>query len=290
MNILQTKRACVLIMALFCLASCSNNQGSSEFSKAVIQDSKNQKINQEGRTIEQRFLVPNGFDRVPVVEHSYQQYLRLLPLKPDGTLVSFYTGEKKTNDQVYCAVIDKPIGQKNLHQCADAIMHLRGDYLWRQKKYNEITFNLTNGFPLPYSEWQKGKRLIVNGNKTTWSAPKNSDSSYESFWKYLEVVFMYAGTLSLSKELKPISISEAKIGDIFIQGGSPGHAIVIVDHVIRKSDGKQLFLLAQSYMPAQEIQILLNPKSKADPWFEFPAEGELLTPEWRFQVSDLMRF
>ena len=43
----------------------------------------------------------------------------------------------------------------------------------------------------------------------------------------MQWIFMYAGTLSLSKEMQPISINNMQIGDVFIQGGSPGHAMII---------------------------------------------------------------
>ena len=58
-----------------------------------------------------------------------------------------------------------------------------------------------------------------------------------------------------------------KIGDVFIKGGSPGHAVTIVDIAINPKTNKKVFLLAQSYMPAQEIKILKNPNnSELSPW------------------------
>jgi hypothetical protein len=54
--------------------------------------------------------------------------------------------------------------------------------------------------------------------------------------------------------------------------------------------GKKLYLLAQSYMPAQEIQILINRNNRLiSPWYELK-EGDIFTPEWTFEPSDLRRF
>jgi len=88
-----------------------------------------------------------------------------------------------------------------------------------------------------------------------------------------------------------VNIEDLQIGDIFIKGGTPGHAIIVVDMAIDKSTNKKVFLLAQSYMPAQEIQILKNPADPMmSPWYSTDIDYALWTPEWRFTRDDLKRF
>jgi hypothetical protein len=107
----------------------------------------------------------------------------------------------------------------------------------------------------------------------------------------MELIFNYAGTLSLSKELNSVDINNLQIGDVFIQGGRPGHAVIVVDVSINKETNEKLFLLAQSYMPAQETQILKNPNNPViSPWYNADFNGELNLPEWTFRSSDLKRF
>jgi hypothetical protein len=54
------------------------------------------------------------------------------------------------------------------------------------------------------------------------------------------------------------------------------------------NSGEKVFLLAQSYMPAQEIQILKNStNSELSPWFSADFVGKLITPEWTFEATDL---
>jgi len=102
---------------------------------------------------------------------------------------------------------------------------------------------------------------------------------------------MYAGTHSLSKELKSVPLENIQIGDVFIQGGFPGHAILVVDMAEHLTTKEKIFMLAQSYMPAQETQILKNPTNKnLSPWYSLNFEGQLDTPEWDFNKSDLKRF
>ncbi len=67
--------------------------------------------------------------------------------------------------------------------------------------------------------------------------------------------------------------------------------LIVVDVAISEP-GERIFLLAQSYMPAQEIHILKNPNdSTLGPWYSTHLkDGVLATPEWTFSISDLNRF
>lgn len=255
------------------------------------QDNTNYLINEEGSTIQSRFLLPKGYSRIKTNEGSFEKYLQDLPLKPHGTKVKFYDGKNKVNRKIYIAVIDMDIGTKDLQQCADAVMRLRGEYLYKNKRYNEIHFNFTNGFNCEYLKWMEGNRIHVEGNKTWWVKKYSPSNTYENFQKYMEQVFMFAGTFSLSKELVKVEVKEIKIGDVFIQGGSPGHAVIVVDMAENKTTGDKIFLLAQSYMPAQDIQVLQNPKNRElNPWYSINFGNKLVTPQWDFTKDDLKRF
>lgn len=242
-------------------------------------------INEKGMTIQRRFNPPDGFERKPADRNSFACYLRNLPLKPAGTKVKYYDGRMKQND-VYDAVVDMEISNKNLQQCADAIIRLRGEYFYSIKAYDKISFTLTNGFKMNYNEWTKGNRVIVSGNKTIWSKTAEPSNTYKGFRDYMEFVFTYAGTLSLSKSLYSKDIKNLSIGDVFILGGSPGHAVIVVD-LAENKNGEKVFLLAQSYMPAQETQILKNSNDDISPWYNATTFDKLYTPEWTFNFEHL---
>lgn len=243
-------------------------------------------INKNGNTIQTRFVLPKGFERKSVALNSFAEYLRNLPLKPAGSKVRYYNGQIKDNN-VYDAVVDMEISNKNLQQCADAVMRLRGEYQYAQKDFDRISFNLTNGFRMDYTDWMNGKRVLVEGNKTSWRQTTGPSNTYRNFREYMEFVFIYAGTISLSKSMHLKNISDIAIGDVFIKGGSPGHAVIVVD-LAENNKGEKVFLLAQSYMPAQETQILKNPNdSGLSPWYSANISGQLITPEWIFDVNQL---
>lgn len=248
-------------------------------------------LNTQGTTIAKRFNLPDGFTRCKVEDNSYAQYLRNLPLKEHGAKVHYYDGNIKNNQNVYAAVIDMEIGKKNLQQCADAIMRLRAEYLYANQQYDKIHFNLTNGFRVDYSRYRKGNRVAVKGNKTYWTNSTKESTTYKDFRNYMDFIFTYAGTLSLSQELKSTEIDKMQIGDVLIQGGSPGHAVVVVDMAENSETGEKIYMLAQSYMPAQDIQILNNNNDKnISPWYKLSDDENILTPEWSFTKNDLKRF
>ena len=242
----------------------------------------------EGPTIATRFSLPAGFERVPVAANSFAAYLQSLPLRPEGTPVLLFDGSEKWRQDVHAAVVDLDVGKRDLQQCADAVMRLRAEHLFAQKNYADLQFHFTNGFLADYATWRKGHRIKVSGNSVSWRASTEESTSYESFRRYLDLVFAYAGTLSLSKEMRSIDLSELQIGDVFIQGGSPGHAVIVVDLAVQPASGKKVFLLAQSYMPAQDIHVLRNPAGGL--WYPLDFGEKLVTPEWTFSAGDLKRF
>lgn len=243
--------------------------------------------------LHKRIAPPSGFQRAALEAGGFGNWLRKLPLKTGKPPVLLYNGQQKDNQTAHEAVLDIDVGTANLQQCADAVMRLRAEYLFSQKKYSEIHFNFTSGQAARYEQWKNGYRPVVNGNKVTWLKKAKPDNAYTSFKQYLNSVFNYCGTHSLSKELKPVAdVGQIAAGDVFIHGGFPGHAVLVMDVAENPKTGEKLFLLAQSYMPAQQIHLLVNPNDNAiSPWYRLKkADKWLKTPEWTFQMSDLMRF
>lgn len=242
-------------------------------------------------TVEGRFQVPAGYERLPAPPGSFAEWLRKLKLKPVGTPVYTFDGIEKNNDNIYDAVLDIDVGKTDLQQCADAVMRLRAEYLYSKKQFKDIHFNFTNGFKAEYKKWMEGYRIQVKGEEVSWKLTAPKDTSYAQFRKYLDMVFMYAGSLSLSRELHTLKVDSIVPGNVYIHGGTPGHAVLVLDVARHLKSGKRIFMICQSYMPAQDIQILHNPnKSAFSPWYEIRTEDRLYTPEWNFDWEELMGF
>ena len=243
-----------------------------------------------GTTIAKRFSPPEGYERKGQDSAAFGFYLRNLPLKKHGSAVHLYDGSLKGNQGAHVAVINMSVGKRDLQQCADAVMRLRAEYLFQNQRFSDIHFRFVSGFNCEYSKWREGNRVALKGNSVFWQKTAAADKSYASFLKYMETVFNYASTLSLEKELRSVELKDVEIGNVLIRGGSPGHAVIVVD-MVENSEGRKLVLLAQSYMPAQEIQVLMNPMNgNLSPWYDLEERMKIYTAEYTFEAFQLKRF
>ena len=271
------------------LSNTANN------SSILASTSKNEEeaqsfVNPSGNTLAKRILTPKGYKRIKAKKGSFEAFLRNYRLKPDGSPVLLCNGSEKGNQSAHIAVFKLPIESEDLQQCADSIMRVYGEYYYDKKAYNKITFPLGNGFIADFDKWRKGYSISVSGNKIAWVYSSKNDSSYDSFKRFMRIVFAYSGTLNMDYSSKKIKLSEARVGDIFIRGGSPGHVVMIAD-ICKNAKGKKAYLLAQGYLPAQEFQLLRNPLHEDDPWYyEEEIKYPLRTPEYSFEKGSLRRY
>jgi len=202
--------------------------------------------------------VPEGFRRVEA--DGFGDYLRKIRLKKDN-VVYLYNGQKKRNQNAQYAVLDISVGEKDLQQCADAAMRLRAEYLFKSGQHDKIVFK------------------SVNGNSISFKKP----FEYWHLMKHMEVVYGACNSWSLERDLISKQLKDVRPGDLLIKGGFPGHVVIVMDVAINKS-GEKVFMIAQSYMPAQDIHVLKGPIGGA--WYPV-TEGEIVTPEWIFRSDQL---
>ncbi len=252
----------------------------------------NNPVDQVSLALKDRISVPDSYKRLDCADTSFGAWARKIQLLPSGSKVKLYNGELKSRQDVHVAILDFDCGTKDLQQCADAVIRLRAEYLFSRKKNKDIAFHYTSGDLIPFSRWQKGERPLVAKNKVVWKKTSNTCSDYACLKNYLWNVYNYAGTLSVQKETKAVSdIHQIQPGDLFIVGGSPGHAVTVIDVAINQKTGKKIFLLCQSYMPAQQIHILKNFNDpNLSPWYDENFGETLETPEWDFSKTNLRRY
>ena len=243
-------------------------------------------INEDGDTIASRFNPPPGFSRKEA--DAYGEFLRSQKLLPDGSPVMLYNGEPSDRQDKHAAVLAIDVGDKDLQQCADAALRLRCEYKFSVGDYDGIDYHLTNGFAFPYTKYREGYRLEVKGNDTRLVKTAQPDESYETFRKYLDVLFNYASTRSLFAESQAIPLNTVEIGDLFLITGNPGHCVIMID-MCENEKGEKAVLLGQSSMPAQQIHILQLPGA-TQPWvylsdIHFP----LQINDWKYSEENVRR-
>lgn len=256
------------------LEDTDSGKTSSEKKKQIIQAS--------GKTLEERFEVPIDYTRDTYKKDSFGAFVREYPMKKDGHKVRLYNGRKKLRQSSAAAVFSMEVGDRDLQQCADSVIRMYAEYFYQSKQYDRMKFHFVDGFECNFEKWAEGYRVNFQNDKTSWEKTSNGDDSYESFQKYLNIVFSYASTLSLEQECEPIDWKDVQIGDVFIKAGSPGHVVMVVD-VCTNGEGKKAVLLAQGYMPAQEFHVITNPEHKKDPWYyEDEITSPFVTAEYTF--------
>jgi len=216
--------------------------------------------------------LPAGYVRENYADSSFAQWLRQAPLKKDNR-VYLYNGELKRNQQAQFAVLDVPVGHKDLQQCADAIMRLRAEYYFSRKEYEKINF--TSG------------ASTYNFNSF---AGRQQCFSHDCLLQFMEKVFINCGTYTVDEMTKPATLANVQAGDVFVKAGAPGHAMIVVD-VAQNAAGDKIYLLAQGFMPAQDMHIVINPTSSTlSPWFAATTNTNIITPGWTFAPGQFKRW
>ena len=124
---------------------------------------------------------------------------------------------------------------------------------------------------------------IIKEVVVTNSLPMNC---FNNFKKYMTIIWSYAGTWSVEKyDTVKVNVKNISAGDIFIIGGFPGHAVTVID-IIENECGDKKIMLSQSYMPAQDHHILINPNNDTV-WFDV---NKLSDIGWGFAEDNLKRF
>ena len=284
-------------MPLIFLFTCKKSESSiSKILKAENSEISNSKtlpkINIDKNTVKARFEAPKNYHWIDEKANSFGYFLENFQLKKHGSPIKKFDGSEITTQNLHEAIFDIDVGTKDLQQCADAVIRLRAEYLFKTKNFDKIKFHFTSGDLMSWNDYKNGVRAFVNGNSVSFRKTENFDDSYENFRKYLDLIFNYAGKISLNKESNAVlKNSDLKTGDFLITPGSPGH-VVFIAGVCQNAVGKKLFLLAEGFTPAQSIHLLKNPfNPNISPWYELDVNtAQTKTARYIFEPSNFRNF
>ena len=238
------------------------------------------------QTIESYFDLPDNYERE--FANDYSRWIIKQPIIVGEHVLTFNNNKISGLNNWYVAKFDYNIGTQDLHQCADAAIYLNAKYHYDKKILNKIKYSFTNGYTYSYNKFKENKVPDCREDNN-WKCElihKETNNLNE----YLDIVWNYAGSYSLEKyDTYRVSLEDIQPGDIFIYGGFPGHVVSVVDVIINKN-GQKKFMLAQSYMPAQEQHILLNPTKDFSVWHDLSVNKSTVTNGGTFNKNQLRRF
>lgn len=221
-------------------------------------------------TVQAAYPAPDGFTRLPA--DGFGTWLRERALEPADVPIHTHDGRTVGHDG---RVVVLPLVKGDLQQCADSAIRLRAE--WLKEQGQPVSFHATSGDPLPWARFEGGETPWADGNKVRWK--QGSTGRWED---YLSKVFTWAGTDSLAR-LDTVAAEAPRPGDLLVQGGFPGHAVVLLDVATRGEE--VLFLLGEGFMPAQDFHVEHGPVEGWWPW-----TGSVDLGHWAFDTSHLRRF
>jgi hypothetical protein len=248
------------------------------------------------------FILIKTAKQYPKADHATAENFRPRPLTyPDGSWPGFlqhlptadqpivdYKGNQISNQEKHFAILTYDVGSADLQQCADALIRIRSEYLFSQKKYSSIGFHFNSGIFYSWQDYLQGLRPSFKGrNQILMRSAPAAEISHFALRKYLDIVYAYANTVSLCRELK--STDRFETGTVIIYPGHPGHCCMIIDAAtVDKQD--TVFKMVEGYMPAQSIYVLSNPfEPEMSPWYHL-GKGDINTASCSFRSYFLKKF
>ncbi|MBW1877683.1 MAG: hypothetical protein JRJ84_04900 [Deltaproteobacteria bacterium] len=219
--------------------------------------------------VAEAFPPPAGAVRTP--PDGFGAWLGTLELAPADEPVRTHNGAVVAH---HARVVRLPLVPGDLQQCADSAIRLRAE--WLRIQGDEVSFHATSGDPMPWSRWEGGERPYESDNRLHWRP--GTKGGWEA---YLAAVFTWAGTRSLV--LDTVEADTPRPGDLLVDPGSPGHAVVLLD--VAERDDELLLLVGEGFMPAQSFHVELGP---VDGWWLW--DDGLALPHWSFEASQLRRW
>lgn len=241
------------------------------------------------RRLDDTFPAPAGYRRVDAAAGSFGAFLRGLPLRPPGAEVHAHDGSvlRPAGDPRIAAVVEIDAGTRDLQQCADTAIRLHAEWLWSGGREEAIGYHFTSGDLATWSRHRAGERPVIEGQRVQWERRAGATSGRAAFRSWLDLVFSYAGTVSLARTAAPVAREDLRPGDVFVLPGGPGHAILVLDLAV-DDRGRRVALLGQGFMPAQDAHVLAA--SPGVTWFDLEVDA-IDTPFWPapFPWSSLRR-
>ena len=114
--------------------------------------------------------------------------------------------------------------------------------------------------------------------------------TYSTFRNYLDNVFTLCNSTSMWREMKTVSPKELRVGDCFVYVNEQtyGHVVTIVDMAVN-AKGEKVFMVAQSWMPAQQIHIVMDERTKS-PWYRLTDNGSYNISGYVMGRANMKRF
>jgi hypothetical protein len=220
-------------------------------------------------TIRNAITVPSGCERESYPRGSFSNWIQNLQLKAQPTILDYKGRVIESGFYRVFGVVHMPLlFNADLEQCADFAMRFWAEYHKSADKLDKLYLFDYSGHKAPFA------------------------TSGKSFAGFLKWAFANTNSYSLKSGCKTIASDQVIPGDMFVQNerGGIGHVSVVLD-VCRSKQGRKLYLIGYSFMPAQEFHIeKAAEKYGVEGWFTIEGYTQYLLDNLHYGKPELRRF
>ena len=109
---------------------------------------------------------------------SWAYFLQHLPEK-DGPVLDYQGNPVEAQYKNY-RLINYDVGNRDLQQCADALIRLRAEFLFSQGRIADISFRFTSGHAYSFLDYCSGKRPVPRGRSVVFTDADPVNPTYKN--------------------------------------------------------------------------------------------------------------
>lgn len=226
--------------------------------------------------LRQRFVDPQGYQRIAVNPETLGEWLRFLPVAAPGTVVADINGKAAV---VTLAGFVAAVVAIDMHaeDSADALLRLHAE--WRFSKGDRATINYASnsGRLMPFSRWIAGERIVLKRQDWDWAvkATPLANPTYTDLRNFLDAAYQWTDPRALAIQGKVLDSSDVAPGDYFVHAGKDSTLVIVLD-VAKNAAGEPALLLGHVAAPHQNMYVMRASNESA--WFKPRPNQEIAAP------------
>jgi hypothetical protein len=202
--------------------------------------------------------------------NTYMAWITNLPMRPKGSPVSKWNGQRFMNADSVNGVIDLGIGTTN-QKNADIPIQLLLEYFRARDALYDFPIIVGNRDTVIYNKWLNGKYLKDPRMNLIYEKGAKKEHTLKEFYRFLEFVLVMNENKTIIKNLEPVKEKNLMPGDLFIQFNekdvdSSGHSSIIFD-IAANEKGEKMYLAGWGGTPPHSLYVARPLPISHKQWF-----------------------
>ncbi len=202
-----------------------------------------------------RIAPPQGYARAVVPHGSFADWLRHLPVLPDGSPVKSAGGrERMASDAPGLAAVVALEPNTESLKAAGMMVRLRAEYAWSSQRLQRLAFHFDSGQRMSWRAWMSGMRVLRGPEGLRFQTTGVAGGGRENFCAWVETQLHFTSVESLFDDTRGVRDGTIAPGDLFVANGRDGYALMVLD-IATRDDGDVAVLLGTGGAPACSMYV-----------------------------------